>query len=174
MAVSTAPVPAGRPPCYAAAMALKPHQFQQRVFLAYSRLTRGMTLGVRAVLLKDGHVTLVRHTYVPGWYFPGGGVEPGESIGEALAREISEEAGAVLTGAADLFAIYRNAHADPRDHVALFVCRAWERRGSLRLPNREIVAAELFPLDALPADTTQATRARLREVMDGEMPSPDW
>lgn len=156
-------------------MALRPHQqFRQRVFLAYSRFSRGMTLGVRAMLLKDRHVALVKHTYLSGWYLPGGGVEAGESFAEALAREIREEAGAVLTGPADLFAMYRNARADPRDHVALFVCRSWEQQGTFRLPNREILASELFPVDALPEGTTQATRLRLREVMEGVPPSPDW
>jgi ADP-ribose pyrophosphatase YjhB (NUDIX family) len=156
-------------------MALKSHQqFRQRAFLAYSRLTRGMTLGVRAVLVKDAQVVLVKHTYVSGWYFPGGGVEAGESVSEALAREVGEEAGAALTGPAELFGLYRNAHADVRDHVALFVGRAWEMRGTLKLPNREILASALFPLDALPAETSQGTKARLREVIGGETPSPDW
>ena len=109
-------------------MSLPKHQqFRQRVFLAYSRLTRGMTLGVRAVMLQDGKVVLVRHTYVSGWYLPGGGVEVGESTADALTREIAEEAGAVLTGPAELFGIYRNAHADLRDHVALYVCRVRSR-----------------------------------------------
>lgn len=152
----------------------KHQQFRQRVFLAYSRLARGMTLGVRAMLLQDGKVVLVRHTYVSGWYLPGGGVEVGESMMDALTREIAEEAGAVLTGPAELFGIYRNAHADHRDHVALYVCRAWERKGALKIPSREIVASELFPFDALPADTSTGTRARLREVFNGEPPSPDW
>jgi len=156
-------------------MALPKHQqFRQRIFLAYSRLTRGMTLGVRAVLLQDKKVVLVRHTYVSGWYLPGGGVEVGESTADALTREIAEEAGAVLTGPAELFGIYRNAHADLRDHVALYVCRAWERRGKLKLPNREILASELFSFDALPADTSSGTRTRLREVLGGVPPSPDW
>ena len=156
-------------------MALSSHQrFRQRAYLVYSRFSRGMTLGVRAVLLKEGHVALVKHTYLSGWYLPGGGVESGESFAEALKREIDEEVGAVLTGPADLFAIYRNRHVDPRDHVALFVCRSWEQARSLRLPNREILASELFPVDALPEGTTQATRARLREVLDGRPPSHDW
>ena len=80
----------------------------------------------------------------------------------------------MLTGPAELFGIYRNAHADVRDHVALYVCRDWERKGAFKIPNREIVASELFPLDALPADTSSGTRTRLREVLNGEPPSPDW
>jgi len=156
-------------------MALNRKQLlRQRVFLAYSRLVRGMTLGVRAALLQDGQVVLVRHTYVSGWFLPGGGVEVGESVNGALVREIAEEAGAVLIGPAELFAIYRNAHADPRDHVALYVCRQWEQRHVLKLPNHEIIASKLFPLDALPADTSAGTRARLREIFEGSPRSSDW
>jgi ADP-ribose pyrophosphatase YjhB (NUDIX family) len=153
---------------------LKPrHRLMQRAFLAYGRLTRGMTLGVRAMLLKGDGVLLVQHSYVPGWYLPGGGVEAGESLADALARETLEEAGARLTGPAQLFGVYRNIRADPRDHVALFVCREWEQAAP-RTADLEIVACELFPLAALPEDATPGTLARLREVLSGEPPSGDW
>jgi ADP-ribose pyrophosphatase YjhB (NUDIX family) len=156
-------------------MALKPHhRVIQRGYLAYSRIARGMTLGVRAMLLKDDHVVLVRHSYLPGWYFPGGGVEAGESLGEALEREVREEVGAVLAGPPQLFGVYRNANLHRNDHVALYVCRDWTRSEAPRLPNREIVACELFALGDLPGDTSPATLARLREVLGGEPPSTDW
>lgn len=154
---------------------LKPHQrLRQRAYLTLSRLTRGMTLGVRAMLLKDDQVLLVMHSYVPGWYFPGGGVEAGESFADALTREIREETGAVLSGPPELFGIYRNAHADPRDHVALFVCREWESDPAHRRRAREIVACEFFPVDRLPEDASSGTVARLREVLRGEPPAADW
>jgi ADP-ribose pyrophosphatase YjhB (NUDIX family) len=150
------------------------HRLLQRAILAYGRVSRGMTLGVRAVLLQDGRVMLVKHGYLPGWYLPGGGVEAGETLGEALVREIAEEAGAALTAPPLLFGIYRNAKASPRDHVALFVCRHWTAAATPHIPNREILAAELFPLDALPDDVTPATLARLREVIEGLAPAADW
>jgi 8-oxo-dGTP pyrophosphatase MutT (NUDIX family) len=156
-------------------MTLRLHErLRQTAFLAYSRLTRGMTLGVRAMLLKESSVILVRHTYVSGWYFPGGGVDPGEAVGGALEREIAEEAGAALTGPAELFGLYRNSHADARDHVALFVCRDWEQPRAPILPTREIAALDLFPVDALPEGTSRGTISRLEEVLRGAPRSTDW
>lgn len=156
-------------------MAMKPHhRWRQRAYLAYSRLSRGMTLGVRGLLIEDDRVILVKHSYVRGWYLPGGGVEPGETLAEAMEREVREEAGAVLTRPPELFAIYRNIQADRRDHVALFVCRDFQRSAERHRPNLEIVGCEAFPLDALPDDATPSTRARLREVLTGRTPAPDW
>jgi ADP-ribose pyrophosphatase YjhB (NUDIX family) len=150
------------------------HRLMLRGYLAYSRFTRGMTLGVRAVLLRNEQVVLVKHTYVPGWSLPGGGVERGESLGEALEREVREEVGAVLTGPPRLFAIYRNSGVHRGDHVALYVCRDWSQRESPRAPNLEIAACDLFPLSDLPADATPATSARIREVVGGAPPASDW
>jgi ADP-ribose pyrophosphatase YjhB (NUDIX family) len=150
------------------------HRLLQRGMFAYGRFARGMTLGVRAILLKEDRVLLVRHSYLPGWYFPGGGVEAGETVADALTREIAEEAGASLTGPAELFGIYRNSEANRRDHVALFVCRQWTSDAAFRVPNLEIAALDLFPVEDLPPDTTQATRSRLHEVLSGEPPAADW
>lgn len=149
------------------------HRLLQRAYLAYSRVSRGMTLGVRAMLLKDDRVVLVQHSYLPGWYLPGGGVEAGETVREALEREIREEVGAALSGEPQLFGIYRNRRVRS-DHIALYVCHAWTQRETPVVPNREIVACELVALDDLPADAAPATRSRIAEVIEGAPLSPDW
>lgn len=147
-------------------------RLRQRAYLRFARATRGMTLGVRAAVFDGDAVLLVRHSYVPGWYFPGGGVDRAETIAQAVRRELHEEAGVALTGEPKLFGVYLNRIASPRDHVALFVCPAWTREAQ-RPPSREIVEVRFFPLDALPEGTTAATRRRLAEIASGAV-AAEW
>ncbi|MCA0399376.1 MAG: NUDIX domain-containing protein [Proteobacteria bacterium] len=133
-----------------------------------------MTLGVRAAVLDgEGRVFLVRHSYIPGWHLPGGGVERGQHLRAALEAELREEGNILLEGEPHLFAVYHNKIAAPRDHVALYVVRHF-RQSAPRLRDREIVEAGFFSLGALPEGTTPATRRRLAEIMDGRTPDPCW
>lgn len=131
-------------------------------------------MGIRAVVLDaEGRIFLVRHSYVPGWHLPGGGIEAGQSAHEALEMELSQEGNLQLAGAPLLFGVYLNRPAAPRDHVLLYVVRDF-RQSAPRMPDHEIVECGFFPLDALPAATTEGTRRRLREVLAGEAVSPFW
>ncbi|MCB8821624.1 NUDIX domain-containing protein [Microvirga rosea] len=146
----------------------------RRVLHTYWRFARGMTLGVRAAVIDgENRVFLIRHTYVPGWYLPGGGVETGEPILEALERELVEEACIVLTGSPQLHGVFFNHQASPRDHVALYVVREFAVTGP-KLPDREIAEAGFFPIDHLPEGVTKATRKRLAEIVHGEPISARW
>jgi ADP-ribose pyrophosphatase YjhB (NUDIX family) len=146
----------------------------RRILHFYWRFARGLTVGVRAVVIDgDGKVFLVTHSYVSGWHLPGGGVETGETLTAALARELLEEGNIELTGAARLFAVYFNSRASPRDHVALYVVRSF-RQSAPPQPNHEIVAHGFFAPDALPQGTSRATGERLAEVLGGRQAAEVW
>jgi 8-oxo-dGTP pyrophosphatase MutT (NUDIX family) len=146
----------------------------RRILHLYWRVQRGLTLGVRALVVDgEGRVLLVRHSYVRGWSLPGGGVEPGETLLEALERELREEANIEAADQPALHSVFFNRAVSRRDHVVLFVVRSFRQLGP-PVPNREIVAHGFFPADALPADATSATRARIAEVMQGAPASPWW
>jgi ADP-ribose pyrophosphatase YjhB (NUDIX family) len=146
----------------------------RRAFHLYWRLARGMTLGVRAVVLDgDDKVFLVKHSYVSGWHLPGGGVEVGETFLEALKRELAEEGRIELADEPVLHGVFLNRHVSRRDHVAVYIVRHF-RQDRQPEPNREIVACGFYGPGALPTETTAGTRLRIAEVLDGKAPIATW
>lgn len=140
----------------------------------YWRLRRPLTAGVRGLVLDaEGRVLLVRHTYVHGWYLPGGGVERGETMLTSLRRELEEEVGVTLTGEARLVGLYANFREFKSDHVALYVvphgAYAHEPRRS-----PEIAESGFFPPDALPQGVTPSTARRIAEAVLGHPPDELW
>lgn len=133
-----------------------------------------MTLGVRAVVINEaGEVFLILHSYAPGWQLPGGGVEPGETLEEALGRELREEGEIALTERPRLHGVFFNDRISRRDHVAVFVVKAFRQERPPR-PNHEIIAHGFFSPAGLPDETTAGTRARIAEVMQGRAISERW
>jgi ADP-ribose pyrophosphatase YjhB (NUDIX family) len=146
----------------------------RRVLHFYWRFARGMTLGVRALVIDEtGRIFLVKHSYVSGWHLPGGGVEAGETLTEAVARELQEEGNIDVTEPPRLHGVFFNDRDSRRDHVALFVVHAF-RQSAAPVPDHEIVAHGFFAVEELPNDTTAATRARIVEVLGGAPVSERW
>ena len=146
----------------------------RRFFHTYFLFVRGMTLGVRAVVLDaDNRIFLVRLTYVSGWHLPGGGVDLGETMEQAMRRELKEEGDIDLTGEAVLHGIFLNSHVSRRDHVAVYVVRQFSQQ-RLPGPNREISECGFFAASALPEGTTRGTRLRIAEVLQGKPLIATW
>jgi ADP-ribose pyrophosphatase YjhB (NUDIX family) len=146
----------------------------RRVLHGYWRFARAMTLGVRALVVDEaGGIFLVKHSYVSGWHLPGGGVEAGETLIDALVRELREEGNIELTEPPQLHGIFFNDRDSRRDHVAVFVVRGF-RQTAAPVPDHEIVAHGFFALHELPNDTTAGTRTRIIEVLGGAPVSQRW
>ena len=152
----------------------KPTWRERLLHLAF-RIIRPVTLGVKAMILRHGdtEVYLVRHTYVPGWRMPGGGVEPGDSVIGTLHKELAEECNITLTGEPQFVGIFHNTFATRRDHIVLYVCRDFTQSGP-KVPDMEIAEAGFFPVDALPRGTVDSARARIRDVLEGRDPPESW
>jgi 8-oxo-dGTP pyrophosphatase MutT (NUDIX family) len=142
----------------------------------YIRVMRPLTVGVRGLVLDEaGRVLLVRHSYVDGWYMPGGGVERGETTLTSIRRELDEEVGVMLKPdmRPRLFGLYANFLEFKSDHVALFVVEP----GQYELEPRtsfEIAEYGFYPFDALPEGITRGTAARLKEFRLGLPPTDLW
>lgn len=146
----------------------------RRVFHFYARFARGLTMGVRALVIDgQGRVFLVRHTYVSGWHLPGGGVETNETALAALSRELREEGRIELAGPPHLHGLFFNGHISRRDHVAVYVVRAFTQ-DRMPEPNGEIAECGFFGVDQLPEGTTRGTRARIAEVFASRPPADEW
>ena len=145
----------------------------RRVMHFYWRFSRGATLGARAMVIDGtGRIFLIKHSYVEGWHLPGGGVETGESVLEALSRELMEEGNIKLGSTPQLYGLYFNKRTSRRDHVAMFIVRDFRQADPK--PNHEIVEHGFFSPNALPEDVTRATRARVAEVFNGAAISELW
>ena len=147
--------------------------FTRPLFFAVSRMSRGMTLGVRGVATDgEGRVLLVKHTYLHGWWLPGGGVDRGETTQAAVVRELREEAGLIAQSEPRLISVHSNERFFPGDHVLVFAIDAFDL--TERTSHGEIAEIGWFALDALPEDTTRATRDRLAEIFGDAPAGPNW
>lgn len=147
--------------------------FTRPLFFVWSRLSRGTTLGVRAIATDDeDRILLVKHTYLHGWWLPGGGVDKGETTHAAVVRELREEAGVIANQDPRLLSLHSNERFFPGDHVAVFHINSFEV--TERTSHGEIADIGWFAPDALPDETTKATRQRIAEFLGQQPTSPVW
>jgi ADP-ribose pyrophosphatase YjhB (NUDIX family) len=121
-----------------------------RLSVIWSWIVRPVTIGVRIVLLQEGKILLVRHTYMPGWHCPGGSLNRWETPLEAAVREAKEEVGAELLETPELVEIVTQYSESRSDHIATYLCRSF-RLGEAT-DRWEIAERRFFAVDALPRD----------------------
>jgi ADP-ribose pyrophosphatase YjhB (NUDIX family) len=148
--------------------------FFSRTLHTYFLMRRGLTLGVRAIVRSDdGKFLLVRHTYTPGWHFPGGGVERGETTEQALSKELLQETGLKLVGKAVLHGVFHNHGVSKRDHVLAYLCDV-NVSVEAKPMSMEIAEIGYFDMGSLPPDTDLGTVRRILEIVDGLPQSECW
>jgi len=148
------------------------HDMALAARLAAQAVLHPVAYGAHAMIEDgEGRVLLVRHTYMPGWFFPGGGVNRGEPALDAVKREMREEVGLQSCETCDLFGLYTRKHIWTTNVIAFF-----HVKGALLdfKPNAEIAEAKFFPLDAPPEGTGAGALRRFEERAKRKEKSLYW
>lgn len=134
-------------------------------------LLRRPVVGVcAAVQVPDGRWLLVRRGDTGGWALPGGTLEWGEPLREAVRRELEEEAGVRVLQLGELCGVYSAPWRDARFHAVTVVVRA-----EAELPSRppsnalEITEVGLFEERELPEHLSHGMTEMLRDAVAGRM-----
>jgi 8-oxo-dGTP pyrophosphatase MutT (NUDIX family) len=148
------------------------HRVSLALSLGARALRTPVCLGTNAIVEQsDGRIILVRHRYMPGLCFPGGGITAGEPPENAVARELKEELGMRSAEEIKLFGLYTRKVGWTTNAIALYSVRGakFEFRPSLEI-------SELVQVDPRrpPQDTSPATGRRLAEYVGEKTISPFW
>lgn len=108
-------------------------------------------VAVGVLLQADGRFLLTSRpegkVYAGYWEFPGGKLEGGETVEEALRRELQEELGIVI-GHAE---IWKTQMVDyPHALVRLHFCKVWDWQRDLQMREAQSHAWQQLPVDVVP------------------------
>ncbi len=108
-------------------------------------------LTVDGAIFKDGKMLFIKRKNEPfkgKWALPGGFVEYGEKVENAIVREINEETG-LKTKIRDIVGVYSDPNRDPRGHVITIVYLLEIQDGELKSGD-DAIDAKFFDLKDLP------------------------
>ena len=119
----------------------------------YKEIVKWMPIpSVEAIIVRNGKLLLLRRKYDPAkgqWWFPGGRIRKGESIEEALFREVEEETGLTVTNYR-LVNVYSRIFPERHDITIVFLCECDEGEVKLNDEHSEFKFFEEIPKDIHP------------------------
>jgi len=127
---------------------------------------RNPFLTVDAIIEAEGGIILIkRKNPPPGWAIPGGFVDYGESLEDAVCREAKEETGLDIKLLRQ-FHTYSNPGRDPRHHTVstIFIAAASGRP----VAGDDAKEAGIFTKDSLPKDIAFDHRQILEDYFSGK------
>jgi len=141
--------------------------FLYKIYKLIFFFTRPVIIGVRVMLIRDGQILLVKHSYQDGWLIPGGGIKRKETEEQAARRECREEIGAEVSKM-ELVGVFTNFSEFKNDHIVLFKSDDFTIYPKADI---EIEHAEFFKMNDLPADMMPGSQRRIEDYLH-ERPIP--
>ncbi len=144
--------------------------YSKRMADAGTRVRVGVAVAVRD---RRGWVLLEKRSDCGLWGFPGGRIEPGESVVEAAVREVGEETGLAVQ-VTRLLGVY----SEPEDRIVSFpdnvvhlvdiLLEAKVISGELTCSS-ESEKLQFFDTVDLPSDVVPPARAPLQDLLEGRI-----
>ncbi len=116
-------------------------------------------IGVFALIFDEGRILLGHRRDIDWWNLPGGGMEAGETVDEALRREVREETGLEVE-VDQLVGVY--SKPQKQEVVLTFRCRVIGGTLQATEENRE---NRYFTPEAVPANTLPKHRQRIEDAL---------
>ena len=118
--------------------------------------------------LSDGRIVMLRRRDNGLWSLPGGIVDWGEDIPTAVARELREETGLVVTAVNRLVGVYSDFDRDPRMHSICVVVEVEAEGIMAGWDPLEVVEVQAFYPGAIPMGNLSHDHDRqLRDYFNG-------
>lgn len=147
-------------------------KFLVKIVRGYWKITQPLTLGARALIIRDNTVLLLRTSYDRGWYLPGGGVKRKETFQQAIRRELHEECN-LRSNRLELWNVFFSHMEGKRDYIALFIIRDFEIVSMVPM-DKEITQIAFHSIYDLPKDVSPATRRRIEEYLTSNKETEVW
>lgn len=139
----------------------------------YWKIFKPKTLGVKLMLINDGKVLLVNHSYIKGLFLPGGGVKKGEMFEQALKREVFEELSLKIENL-NLFGVYQSSKEGKNDTIVVFISNEPIDITKIKI-NSEICHVDFYDLNNLPTDISLGSKKRVEEYRSEHFPiAKEW
>ncbi len=142
---------------------MKTYKILNRLRKIYWFILRPKTVGVKCLIENSAREYLLIKTTYSGdyWAIPGGGVKSGESVENAVTREVSEEVGINVTNL-KLVGSYSSDIEYKRDMIHLFTAKVSSHYFNLN--QGEISVAQWFPKDQMPNNVSRSITETLSRM----------
>lgn len=140
---------------------MKPIKIIHKIYSTFWKIFKPQTVGIRAILVENGKVLLVKHTYQNSWYLPGGGLKNNETFEQGIKRELHEELGITVENL-KLHGVYNNFFEGKSDSIIVFSSTHFSQPNK---KDKEIEQYNFFEISNLPQNISPGTRKRIEEYL---------
>lgn len=148
------------------------YRIAQMLRLIWWRVAKPDIYGVKAVVLKDNQILLIRHSYANRhlYMLPGGGLGHNETVEAAISREVMEETGCHISNIRT-HGQFCEASKGAKNHITIMVAYTQD---TPICDGREIIEAAFFPVNNLPENIAKASFRRIKEIIENRPPAEHW